>query len=492
MKRTVSISAVIGLVMAALGLLVAPDPHRLGEQREGDAALAARVEAALDGDVEGYRGLSVAFVDDGRTATALLGDPAGGPRFEAGSVVKTMTGMLLADLVADGVVRPDDTLGETLPSVRFTDPDTASITLEELASQRSGLPRLAPGALQFLRGVLANLRNGNPYAGQDVGALLDSAADAEPGDTRGQVGYSNFGIALLGHALAAKTGTPYPQLVTERLLRPLGMADTLITVPDPAPAGLAEGSTAAGNRADPWRGAGYAPAGIDARTTAPDMGKLVAATIAGTAPGADAATPRFTEEDGDGRIGYAWFTDRYGDREITWHNGATGGFTSYLGFDRASGQGVVVLGNTDRPVEWIGLRLLGADPPAGLRDDSAGPLLVVVTALLLGWAAAAIPVLMFGRRIAGRRWPSTPDRLRAVGTVLSTVALLVFVHRIGTWLSVPPVLWTVAAGFAAAGTTALALSWRRLPLVADGKPASRIGELVVSAAISVAVLAFLL
>ncbi|GAA4440671.1 hypothetical protein [Phytohabitans houttuyneae] len=49
---------------------------------------------------------------------------------------------------------------------------------------------------------------------------------------------------------------------------------------------------------------------------------------------------------------------------VTWHNGDTGGFSAYAGFDRAEGRGVVVLGNTDRSVDNLGRRLLGA----GERD----------------------------------------------------------------------------------------------------------------------------
>jgi CubicO group peptidase (beta-lactamase class C family) len=487
-RRLAPLAALVALIVGALALVVGPDPHRLGATRTGDAELAGRVAAAVGGDVEGYRGLSVAFVERGRITSALLGDDAGGPRFEAGSIAKALTGMLFADLVADGVVRPDDTLGAALPSVRFTDESTASITLEELASQRSGLPRLAPGFLSLMRSSVVGLSGGNPY-GQDVDALLASAREATAGDTRGEIGYSNFGMALLGQVLAERAGTPYPQLVSDRILRPLGMSETHFTPPaEPGTAGLAEGSTAAGLTADPWSGDGYAPAGIGLRSTAPDLAKLVAATLAGTAPGADAARPRFSDD--DDRIGYAWFTDGYAGREVTWHNGKTGGFSSYIAFDRSAQQGVVVLGNTDRSVEWIGLRLLGVEPPAGYQASSPGPARLGATLALLGWAAVALPALAVGW---GRRWwRSAPDRLRAAGTLLSTLALLAFTYRVGTWLTVPPWLWAVAAGSAAGGTVLLALHWRRLPTVADGRPAVRLGGLAISGAISLIVIAFLL
>ncbi|MEV6487794.1 serine hydrolase domain-containing protein [Actinoplanes sp. NPDC051633] len=485
MRRPPFIALVAGLAAALLSLLIAPDPPELGNARGGDRALGERVLEMVAGDTGGYRGLSVAFIDRGRVSSALLGDPAGGPLFEIGSVQKTMTGMLLADLSAAGVVDPQDTLGETLPAVKLGDP-TASITLEELASQRSGLPRVSPDRLAFARSLLTNVNGGNPYAGADVGALFDSAAGAEPGDDRGEVGYSNFGMALLGQALAVKAGTTYQQLVTDRILRPLGMSSTYPLPADPAPPGLARGTIASGLDAEPWTSAGYAPAGAGPRSTAEDLARLVSATMAGTAPGADAARPRF-DGDADGeRIGYAWFTDRYGDRDITWHNGSTGGFRSYVGFDRSTGQGVVVLGNTDRPVEWIGLSLLGAEVPAGLRSASPGLPRIAIGLVLLGYGALALLLLAVVRKRS--IWLPEADRLRVVGSTVSTVAVLLVVHRVGAWLILPPWLWSLAVGGAAAGLAALLLRWRGLPVIADGRPAVRRAGTAVSLAVSAVVL----
>ena len=62
----------------------------------------------------------------------------------------------------------------------------------------------------------------------------------------GAVRYSNLGMAVLGHALAERAGTPYDRLVTDRVLRPAGMTGTVFR-PDggaPPPA-AATGRTAA-------------------------------------------------------------------------------------------------------------------------------------------------------------------------------------------------------------------------------------------------------
>ncbi|MFG1922357.1 serine hydrolase domain-containing protein [Cryptosporangium sp. NPDC048952] len=481
--RALVIAALAGVVVAALALLVGPAPHRLTDASGGDDALAAQVLDVVGDETGGYRGLSVARITGSGVVTTLVGDDGGGPVFEIGSAGKVFTGMVLADLIADGRVRADDTLRTAFPDVKFADPAVGDVTLAELASHRSGLPRLGGGPSELLNGAWTNVTGGDPY-GQSVDDLLDEAANTSVGDGRGEVRYSNFGMALLGQALAARTGTPYPQLVTDRILRPLGMSDTTI---DADPTGeWAEGATASGRSASAWTGAGYAPAGIGVRSTAADMAKLVAATMNGTAPGADATTPRWDQND-KSRVGYAWFTTAEG---LTWHNGATGGFRSYVGYDEAAGEGVVVLGNTNRDVEWIGIRLLGGD--AEPSDTALVPWQWAVTIFLVLYLAATLPFLAVGRPGEARWYQAPPDRLRIVQSGLATVAVALLAHRLGDWLTIPPPFWALGVGLAAAGALLLALRWRDLPVRSGGTVWLRRVTFVASVAVSLIVVVAML
>ena len=489
--RALIVAAAVAVVGGLLAALIAPWPARLGDADSGDLALAAEVRAVID-DPGGYRGLAVARITDGQVRVAGLGDRTSGlagrdgepvrpdTPFEIGSIGKTLTGMLLADQIAAGQVDGDTTLAEALPGQEFADPTVGEITLAELASHRSGLPRLPTvGATATLTMTLGALRGADPYAGLDVDRIRAALTRARVGDGRGEVHYSNFGAALLGIALAEQTDQAeqtgsvgeadagsYPALVERRLLDPLGMGDTgyALDGADP-PAGAATGSTAGGRAADPWQGSGLAGAGIGLWSTAPDLARLVTALLDGSAPGADATQPRFTADDDTRRIGYGWFTTTYDGRAITWHNGGTGGFRSYVGFDPATGDGVVVLGNTDKGVEPIGLALLGV---AGDSDAAgAGPLLIGVTVVLLLAAAATPAATAFGGR---RRWLPVTDRLNVIGSASSALLYLLIGHLAGAWHDVWAGWWAVAAGLAAGGVAAGVLRWRRLPVTGSGRP----------------------
>ncbi|RAO62921.1 serine hydrolase domain-containing protein [Micromonospora saelicesensis] len=487
MRRTTVTALVVALIAGLVGVALMPRAPRLGTQTSGDRDLAAAARSAAP-DPSGHRGLAVALVENGRIRTAGLGDrdPAGRPvepgtPFEIGSVTKALTGMLLADQVAAGVVHPDDTLGATWPT---TTGPARDATLADLASHRAGLPRVALGSpLAWARVLWSNVSGGNPYAGQDVDTIRSATERVSTDDDeRGEVHYSNFGPSVLGHALAAKAGLAYPELLHDRLLRPLGMTATSVaTRDDDLPVERAHGSRAAGRPLDPWTGAGYAPAGTGAWSTAEDLARLAAATLAGTAPGADAATARF-REDGDTRIGYGWFTTRHGDREVVWHNGATSGFRSYVGFERATGRAVVVLGNTDKGVEPIGLRLLGVPQE---EAEAAAP----VAAVWIGIGLAVAFTFLGGLSLLGTARRRELDRVTLLAATVWGVAYLALGHRMGDWSVVPAWLWPVGACLSAVGIARAAARWRALPTVDAKVPWRRVLSVVsslVAAALAVA------
>ncbi len=275
--------------------------------------------------------------------------------YEIGSITKTMTSALFADVVESGLVRTDARLGSLL---ELGSSPAACTTLEELASHRSGLPRIASGLRDRTSAVIAVLRHRNPYT-VDLSRLL-ARAEAAKIVARGQFSYSNLGAALLGQALAARVGVGYPDLLDRQLFTRLGMtrSTTPLTSAD-LPSEAPYGWSAHGRAEQPWTLGAYAPAG-GVRSTPADMTHYVHALLDSTAPGLAALEPRWKTH-GQSRIGYAWFTDQIDGSEVTWHNGTTGGFSSMLALDRKRAAAVIVLANTAVAVDTVALRLLLED-----------------------------------------------------------------------------------------------------------------------------------
>jgi CubicO group peptidase (beta-lactamase class C family) len=228
------------------------------------------------------------------------------------------------------------------------------VTLAELASHRSGLSAQGMQLDDTIPFLLRYFRHHNPFV-QDVEGVLAIARKATL-TNRGQFVYSNLGVALLGHALAAAAHTSFVQMVQERLFTPLGMAESSLPLtaerlPNDAPTGY----SAAGIAEVPWTIDGWAPAG-GVRSTPADMVRYTQALLDGSAPGLDALTPRWQVS--TQQIGYVWMTQDYQGHTVTMKNGLTGGFTSKIVLDRTHHRAVIVLSNTAAEVDTAANSLL--------------------------------------------------------------------------------------------------------------------------------------
>ncbi|MGW7271712.1 serine hydrolase domain-containing protein [Streptomyces sp. NPDC054864] len=144
-------------------------------------------------------------------------------RYEIGSASKTFTALLLAHLTQSGAL----SAGE--PALSFLAPERATgtdpITLAHLITHTSGLPSLP---LDFYPRALPTWRT-QPYAGYQDRHVIDAFVRRRPHRRPGtRWHYSNFGVAALGHALAAATATPWDDLLTQQVLRPLQLDGTAL------------------------------------------------------------------------------------------------------------------------------------------------------------------------------------------------------------------------------------------------------------------------
>ncbi|MFC9948613.1 serine hydrolase domain-containing protein [Streptomyces pratensis] len=290
-------------------------------------------------------GAAVAAVRGTERAVLCDGPVGEGTRFETGSLTKTFTALLLAELTARGEVGYGDRADRYLP-FRIPGPP---LTLLHLATHTSGLPRLPPGLLT--RAVRSGWLS-NPYAGFSEDDLLDSLRRTRLSHRPGtRVQYSNFGGGLLGHVLARAaggTGGDYPALLAERVTRPLGLADTDCDADRaqatghwhgrPRPALLMPGLTGAGAL----------------RSSARDLLHVLTALLdPGTAPNtalrtalAEVQRPRLSVPRTGSRLCLIWNLRPRPGGALLHHSGGTRGFTAFAGFLPGSGTGLVALTNT--------------------------------------------------------------------------------------------------------------------------------------------------
>jgi len=276
--------------------------------------------------------------------------------FEIGSVTKIFTSLVLADMVIRKEVALDDPAAKYLPeTVRMPERNGKSITLLDLATHSSGLPPL-PG----------NLKPGAPFSVEDLYQFLSGFA--LPRDPGSEYEYSNLGAGLLGHLLACRAGTGYESLIRSRIARPLNMPDTGITLSSSMNQRMATGHTgmltpvANSDLPAPLAGAGAL------RSSANDMLTFLEAFLgyrdSPLAPAIKAMLD-VRRPAGQATIGLGWLIMPVHGRAVVGHNGATGGFRSFVAYDPKERIGVVLLSNasTATGIDDIGFHLLNPNAP---------------------------------------------------------------------------------------------------------------------------------
>lgn len=313
----------------------------------GDADLAAKVGGLLG---PRHPVFAAATITPAGTTVTSQGSELDAD-FEIASLSKGVTGLLYVDALGRGDIERDTTLGELLP---LDDAPARRVRLDSLSTHRSGLPGL-PRSAHPLRRTLVLWRHGaNPY-GESLEQLLVQARGVTVGRPRPR--YSNFGFELLGHAIAAAAGTRFSDLVADRFAAPLNLKNLYVPATPAELRPLAVTGQAKGGRPrEPWTGEALGPAG-GIRASIHDMATLVAALLDDSAPGARALDPIAPFGSGT-RIGAGWVTTELDGRDVTWHNGGSGGFRSWLGLDRTANTGAVILSATSASIDRHGFALL--------------------------------------------------------------------------------------------------------------------------------------
>jgi serine-type D-Ala-D-Ala carboxypeptidase/endopeptidase len=325
-------------------------------------------------------GVSIGVVEHGKHYIFTYGAAKPDSIFEIGSISKTFTCLILSQMVEQGKVKFDTPVRELLPPGTVAKPAGDEITLLDIAIQHSGLPRMPDN--------FKPADPNNPYAdygAANLYAFLAKQGVAKP--AKPTFVYSNLAMGLLGQALALHSGLTYPALMKEEVADPLGLKDTIVTLSPAQDARFMEGHDADHEPAHHWDLDALAGAGA-IRSDISDMVTYIEANlhpeslkhVDGNSPAAtlSAALVQQHELRADVapgmRIALAWlYIEDSGDY---WHNGGTGGFSSYAFFNPKGDYAAVVLLNTapgetgsfaDRLGQHISQRLAGK-PAISLAD----------------------------------------------------------------------------------------------------------------------------
>lgn len=315
--------------------------------------------ALLSGVAVIRRSGDMSTVSAGRMALDSDRRPGEDSRYQIGSITKPFTYLLLAEMVEAGQLSYETTLSELLgDDFEFANAAVGDITLLELATHTSGLPRL-PANLGAASMV-------NPYADYDEAALLEALRSARQGQPLGHgYAYSNFGAGLLGYLLGRADGRGYQQALTERVLEPLALAETSFEGGEAVATGFSGGEATT-----PWTFQSLAGAGA-LWSTSSDLMRLGAIQL-GEIPnplnhdlGADRDI--VIDEAGPFRLTRVWHVAESSEGRVFWHNGGTSGFRSFFGFRPATEESLALLLAGDlNPLsiasDWFGFDRIEREP----------------------------------------------------------------------------------------------------------------------------------
>lgn len=245
------------------------------------------------------------------------GPPTADTLLDIGSITKVFTCLAVAEQVLRDDLGLHTQVGQVIPQLRGL-----PITVEQLATHTSGLPRSPIG-------MRAELRDSNAYSAISSQQVLDAAVSAKLAK-QGSLRYSNLGVSLLALVAQTVAGVDTYDDLVRPITDELGMSDTRAALTADQHERLATGYGWRGKPVPEWNLRGMAGCGA-LRSTVTDVLKFLRAQL-------DVATPaiemsqRIRLIEARYSIALGWFVMDSPDGPVYWHNGATGGYRCFAAF----------------------------------------------------------------------------------------------------------------------------------------------------------------
>lgn len=359
---------IIGIVILTLTVIIAGLYFYI-KYKNSNIEDKKNLEASIDNQVNKYIsdensfGLVVGVFKNGRVYLKGYGTtekgkeilPDSSTTFELASTSKLFTTSTLQILVDEGLLNLDDKI-QTILGEKVKLPLTAqNTTLRHLAAHLSGFPSLPNSFIAKMNDET------NPYKDLITQDIYDYLKNCEGKQNDGTFEYSNFGMGLLGHLLELKTGIKYEQLVKQKLLIPISMNQTFVTIDSLNKLNIIEGFDENGNQAPIWEDKVLTGAG-SFLSNGTDMMKFIKANLNDNETSISKSLLVTHNQQLDGETGLGWIlpssADKLlGNKNIVWHNGMAGAYSSFIVIDKINKFGIFVLSNKAVDVTKLAMKL---------------------------------------------------------------------------------------------------------------------------------------
>lgn len=304
-----------------------PNWHETVAQFPEETVLAL---AWIEGDTITYEGLH-------RTSTGIQSTDLTHARFGIGSLTKLFTSFRLAQAATEDSTVLAQSAASCFPYPLHGAPD---FTLEELATHRSGLPRVPHNWMAVMTDIQ------NPYINYTDTVFAQYLQQELQIDTatRGTLAYSNLGYAILGQALAHRYQMPLYEQFEQYIFEPLGLLETTANLNDIPENQRVLGRNQSGEITAPWDFAAFAGAGGVFSSTY-DLARFCQAQWTQPTPALLLQQQvHFTKSEIES-IALGWIVLQQNGRTIHMHNGGTSGYTSVVIVDLEAQRAAVCLTN---------------------------------------------------------------------------------------------------------------------------------------------------
>ena len=353
---------VIAIIVVGLCFFIKYKSNNIADRKNLEASIEKQANEYIQ---EGNSiGLVIGIVKNGRIFIKGFGTsskekqilPDSLSVFELASTSKLFTTSTLQLLVDEKQLKLDDKIQSFLTDKVKIPLSGQNTTLQHLATHLSGFPSLPNSFISKM------IDETNPYKDLVTQDIYDYLKTCEGKQSDGLFEYSNFGLGLLGHILELKSGIKYEILVKQKLLEPLGMKNTFISIDNLNKSMIVQGYDENNKAAPVWTDNVLTGAG-SFLSNASDMIKFINANLKEDETRISKSLIQTHKRQLNGETGLGWIipssADKLlGNKDIVWHSGMAGGYASFLAIDKTNGYGIIILSNKAIDVSIFGLKMV--------------------------------------------------------------------------------------------------------------------------------------